>query len=128
MLTVACDEHEGFPTLEGPYLGQTPPGTMPEKFAPGIISFDGRYEGGATFSPDGSKVLYTTYMQADPRGAWLVVRDVAGDDDHVLLKYEAPIGISQDQGLGLSWAANGRIHVLVNPLGVRGLLVQLGEE
>lgn len=82
----------------------------------------------ATFSPDGSKVLYTTNVQADPDGAWLVVRDVAGGEDHVLLKYDAPLGISQDQGRGLNWAANNRIHLSVNPFGVRGLLVELGEK
>ena len=31
---------EDFPILKGPYLGQKPPGTMPEVFAPGIISVD----------------------------------------------------------------------------------------
>jgi hypothetical protein len=30
---------QDFPVLKGPYLGQNPPGTKPEIFAPGIISF-----------------------------------------------------------------------------------------
>lgn len=34
----AAGDTESFPELKGPYLGQTPPGTTPEIFAPGIIS------------------------------------------------------------------------------------------
>ncbi|UCG28774.1 MAG: ankyrin repeat domain-containing protein, partial [Bacteroidales bacterium] len=31
-------EPQKFPILQGPYLGQTPPGDKPERFAPGIVS------------------------------------------------------------------------------------------
>lgn len=46
-----------FPVLKGPYLGQKPPGTTPEMFAPGIVSgpFDERI---AFFSPDGKEFYY----------------------------------------------------------------------
>ena len=44
------------PLLEGPYLGQKPPGLIPEVFAPGIISTKG-WEYGAVFAP-GMKELY----------------------------------------------------------------------
>ena len=37
--------------LEGPYLGQEPPGSTPEVFAPGIVTTE-RFEYGATFTPD----------------------------------------------------------------------------
>jgi len=37
--------------LEGPYLGQRPPGLIPEPFAPGIVSTE-HYEYGGTFTPD----------------------------------------------------------------------------
>lgn len=43
-------------TLEGPYLGQTPPGTTPAVFAPGVISTDG-WEYGVVFAPN-MKELY----------------------------------------------------------------------
>ena len=43
----------GFPILTGTYLGQKPPGMMPEVFAPGIIS-TAATEGGSSFSPDGN--------------------------------------------------------------------------
>lgn len=43
--TIASDN------LEGPYLGQTPPGDTPKPFAPGIVVTDG-WEYGLTFMPD----------------------------------------------------------------------------
>jgi len=46
-----------FPVLEGPYFGQKPPGLIPEVFAPDLISVEGRYEFGVSFSPD-LKELY----------------------------------------------------------------------
>ena len=44
------------PILEGPYLGQMPPGSTPEVFAPGIVSTKG-WEYGVVFTPD-MKELY----------------------------------------------------------------------
>lgn len=49
--------------LEGPYLGQTPPGLIPEDFAPGIISTN-EYEGNVSFSPD----LDEMYFAAKKKG------------------------------------------------------------
>lgn len=65
-MTVASAAAHGKDKLEGPYLGQTPPGKMPEVFAPGIISTTG-WEYGVVFAP-GMKELY-----------W--VREVAADTD-----------------------------------------------
>jgi hypothetical protein len=42
---------DNFPMLEGPYIGQTPPGSTPEPFAPGIVSTKG-WEYGLVFTPD----------------------------------------------------------------------------
>lgn len=39
------------PVLEGPYLGQKPPGLIPEVFAPGVITTE-FYEYSGVFSPD----------------------------------------------------------------------------
>jgi len=45
----------------GPYIGQKPPGKIPEYFAPGIISVDENFEHStAIFSPDGREVYWTT--------------------------------------------------------------------
>ncbi|MBM3312388.1 MAG: hypothetical protein FJY80_12880 [Candidatus Aminicenantes bacterium] len=45
--------------LKGPYLGQKPPGSRPEIFAPGIISSAKAVEFGVTFSPDGREIYFT---------------------------------------------------------------------
>src|SRR5690606_18870087 len=39
------------PLLEGPYLGQKPPGLIPEAFAPGIVTTE-HYEFSGVFTPD----------------------------------------------------------------------------
>ena len=43
--------------VQGPYLGQTPPGTTPTLFAPGIVSLAMSPEGAGCMSPDG-KAFY----------------------------------------------------------------------
>jgi Tol biopolymer transport system component len=45
-----------FPELTGPYLGQNPPGSRPERFAPSII--DSEVHTAAVFSPDGQEVYW----------------------------------------------------------------------
>lgn len=54
-------QEDGFPVLQGPYLGQKPPGAYPEIFAPGIISVDTNFEhSAAVFSPDGKELFWCT--------------------------------------------------------------------
>ncbi|UCG60747.1 MAG: PD40 domain-containing protein [Candidatus Zixiibacteriota bacterium] len=45
------------PILTGPYLGQKPPGTTPELFAPGIVS-SCKEHSAAMFTPDGNEVWF----------------------------------------------------------------------
>lgn len=58
VFSVACksNSNDKSSILEGPYLGQKPPGLLPEVFAPGIISTNG-WEYGVVFAP-GMKELY----------------------------------------------------------------------
>jgi hypothetical protein len=53
-----CSSQDEFPVLEGPYLGQRPPGMTPEIFAPGIISTE-KVELNSVFSPDGREFFFT---------------------------------------------------------------------
>ena len=54
-------QQNSFPVLTGPYLGQDPPGTVPEVFAPGVISVEENFEhSAAVFSPDGNEVFWCT--------------------------------------------------------------------
>lgn len=50
---------DDIPIPDGPYLGQTPPGSTPEIFAPGLISVEGRYEFGVSFSRDMKEMYFT---------------------------------------------------------------------
>jgi hypothetical protein len=55
------EKKDSRPVLEGPYLGQKPPGKTPELFAPGVISVDENFEhSAAVFSPDGKEVFWCT--------------------------------------------------------------------
>lgn len=45
------ENNPNFPLLEGPYLGQKPPGLIPEAFAPGIVTTK-NYEYSGVFTPD----------------------------------------------------------------------------
>jgi hypothetical protein len=46
-----------FPRLQGPYLGQKPPGIAPQLFAPGIITSD-EEEGSSGFARNGSRDIF----------------------------------------------------------------------
>ena len=58
----------GFPALSGPYLGQTPPGSQPELFAPGVIS-TGLAELNSVFTPDGGEFYYAVDIGLD----WVIM-------------------------------------------------------
>lgn len=61
ILTLAQESKKDKPDwmiLKGPYLGQKPPGMIPEIFAPGIVS-TGHYEQSNSFSSDGNAFYYT---------------------------------------------------------------------
>jgi Tol biopolymer transport system component len=51
---------QDFGRFTGPYLGQEPPGLVPELFAPGIIS-TADSEGCAVFSEDGRSLVFTRF-------------------------------------------------------------------
>lgn len=57
----SCGTHieSELPGLEGPYMGQTPPGRTAEVFAPGIISTEG-WELQAVFAPGMKEFYYVT--------------------------------------------------------------------
>ncbi|WP_394751336.1 TolB family protein [Spongiimicrobium salis] len=51
------------PTIVNPYFGQKPPGIIPEIFAPGIVSINGRGEGSISFSPDLDEVYFGVFEE-----------------------------------------------------------------
>jgi pimeloyl-ACP methyl ester carboxylesterase len=59
--------------IKGAYLGQTPPGTIPEKFAPGIVSSDA-HEFSCSFTPDGKEFYFTRMDPSLHRNQIMVTR------------------------------------------------------
>ena len=57
----------------GAYLDEAVPGVTPEKFAPGVVSLDDRFEYGQTFSADGRE-LYFGVARAGSRGEFYGMR------------------------------------------------------
>ena len=53
------NQTQGTIVLEGPYLGQKPPGDEPELFAPGIVSDVYFEHSGAVFTPDGKELFWS---------------------------------------------------------------------
>jgi hypothetical protein len=60
--------------LQGPYLGQTPPGLEPRVFAPGLVSTAGNSEFAITFTPDGKEVYFTRRSAGGGRNMIMVSR------------------------------------------------------
>jgi hypothetical protein len=52
-----CTTADDFPILTGDYLGQTPPGSTPELFAPGIVS-TGLYTRDLAMTPEGDEIYF----------------------------------------------------------------------
>jgi hypothetical protein len=71
LVAPACSgsQPEGFAALSGPYLGQKPPGLVPEVFAEGVISSVSMIHGKIVFSADGSEV-YWECMAAPVQSRW----------------------------------------------------------
>jgi len=67
----ASPEPQRFPILTGPYLGQTPPGSEPTRFAPGIVF---GHHSSITVSPDGREMYWgsmsTIMMTRLQNGRW----------------------------------------------------------
>ena len=66
ILAGSCKSYaqDEFPVLKGPYFGQKQPSSIPEVFAPNIISINGRYEHGISFSSG----LDEIYFSANKKG------------------------------------------------------------
>jgi len=59
LLIMGCSNNNDLPVLKGEYLGQTPPGEIPELFAPKIVSSEYWEHSGAVFTPDGKELFWT---------------------------------------------------------------------
>lgn len=53
------------PIIENFYFGQKQPGQVPELFAPGVISLNGRFESAVSFSPDLDEIYFSAYSEGE---------------------------------------------------------------
>jgi len=75
VLTMSSNSYgqDEFPVLEGPYLGQKPPGLTPEVFAPGIIS-TAHHEWGPFFSPNMKEFYFSRRNNKSGKDSYLVFK------------------------------------------------------
>lgn len=89
------------------YMGQTPPGSIPQIFAPGIISLDNRFETYPTFSPDGKEMFFSVvnaswttgkiFCTQERNGNWTTpqVADFSNNNYYNLESFITPDGNKQ---------------------------------
>jgi hypothetical protein len=87
------------------YLGQTPPGGIPEIFAPGVISLPNRFETYPTFSPGGNEMFFSVvnaswskgviFHTQERNGVW-TIPDTAVFSKNIYINWES--FISPDGG------------------------------
>ena len=66
MICVSCAQSEqNFLETKDAYFGLTPPGSIPEVFAPGIVSVNGRYEYAVSFTPDLEEIYFTAHDKGE---------------------------------------------------------------
>jgi len=72
LLSAAC--YAQITPVEKLYLGQKPPGSKAEIFAPGIISLENRFESYPAFSPDGTEMYFTVVNETWTKGKILFTK------------------------------------------------------
>ena len=60
--TIITAQQKDFPKLTGPYLGQKPPGKIPELFALDIVTTEYHEHSSPVFSPDGNEVYWSVFL------------------------------------------------------------------
>jgi hypothetical protein len=66
-------------TTDSSYLGQTPPGSIPQIFAPGVVSLSNRFETYPTFSPDGKEMFFSVVNAAWTTGTIFHTQELNGN-------------------------------------------------
>jgi len=88
------------PFAKGPYLGQVPPGSMAQVFAPGLICRTGyrQWESNGTFSADGKAFCYSrrgsVYITENTDQGWTTPERISSVPSSVWAPYLSPDGNS----------------------------------
>jgi hypothetical protein len=105
------------------YFGQTPPGSIPQVFAPGIVSRPGLREATITFSPDGATVFF--HIQFYPQPGTPYIMFATYTNDHWTTPDTIPFSIGRTAAEpSFAWSGN-RIYMYatnaVNHIGIADL-------
>ena len=77
--TVETDPNKvAFPHLSGPYLGQYLPDTIPQLFAPGVVS-TGMFTRDMAISPDGKEIYFCVSIGSYTFSTILCSKEVNGE-------------------------------------------------
>lgn len=99
-------ENESSTTVASPYLGQKPPGLIPEVFAPGIVSVSGRSEGAVSFSPDLDELYFQAGSETEKPAIYFSILE--GDGWSPIEKADFTKGQKDEE-----------VHPIVSPDGTR---------
>jgi len=73
----ASDPEDSFPDLSGPFLGQTLPDSVPELFAPGVVT-TGMFTRDVAISPDGKEIYFCVAIGNYTYSTILCTKEVNG--------------------------------------------------
>jgi len=78
VFTTICNTTFGQDSL--PYLGQTPPGDIPERFGPSFLQSDNTWNwfGAPVFSPDGKEMYFVKYLYTTNDVKMYYIQDIDG--------------------------------------------------
>jgi hypothetical protein len=65
LAAIASGPYPSFPTLQGPWLGQDPPGTTPVAFAPGLIKPSSGFHSTVVFNGSGDEAYWTAMASGE---------------------------------------------------------------
>ncbi|NER13512.1 hypothetical protein GWK08_08695 [Leptobacterium flavescens] len=90
---------------ESPYFGQSPPGLTPEVFAPGVVSVEGRYEFGVSFSPEMDEMYFSptieghsvTYFSKLKDGKWTQPKEANFTKGRVRDEFSATVSLDGER-------------------------------
>ena len=77
LLVARCSRQTRYLPVNGPYLGQTPPGDEPQLFAPGIVC-TGLEERDLTMTPDGKEIYFGRKVGGNAFVTLLVTKEING--------------------------------------------------
>ena len=100
-------------TVSGPYFGQTPPGTTPQKFVfPAIDGLPDFLDSRIAVSPDGNECFFSGYQTWSTPGAWMYYTQCIDNVWVFIEKLLPPISYGDDYfGIALSISATNRIVI-----------------